>query len=227
MRSDQVHSPPLLPAKARLRVLSVLGTDSAIESEPQAHAAPFPDPSIRYRTASMTCTSARLASGGSRYWFGRSISTPPSDMVGASIRPLHSERASAVRELSAIASPWRIPLLIAGLATGFHQSDATGVDTLQGRGVDESAVAETGGAGTVKLPRHQIIAIGEVEAGIMLVCSVFQTLCTCPAGTLFTQRGHRRGVAAGFAGDVAPVAQGVQPPTDTGQSLLGELADGG
>ncbi|RFZ50608.1 hypothetical protein MSS4_01999 [Mycobacterium marinum] len=47
-------------------------------------------------------------------------------------------RASVVRELSAIASTGRIPLLVAGLAMGFHQSDAAGVDALQGRGVDET-----------------------------------------------------------------------------------------
>ena len=115
--------------------------------------------------------------------------------------------------------------MVARLATGFHESDAAGVGTLEGCGVDEGAVAEAGGAGTVKLPRHQII--GGVEAEIMLVCTAFQTLFTCPGGAAFAQRAHCRGVAAGFADDVAPVAEGVQPPADTGQSPIGELADGG
>ena len=203
MRSDQVHGTPLLPAAARLRVLSVLGAYSAIEGEPQAHATPLSDPSIRSRTAIMTCTSARLASRGSRQWSGRTISTPPSDIVGASIRASLSDRASAVRDLSAIASPCRIPLLVAALATGFHESDAAGVDALEGGRIDEGAVTKAGGAGTVKLPRHQIIAIGRAEAEIMLVCSAFQALFTCPGGAAFAQRGHRGGVAAGFAGDVA------------------------
>lgn len=227
MRGDQVDGTPLLPTAARFRVLSVLGTHSSVEGEPQAHATPLSNSSIRSRTASMTCTSARLASRGSRYWFGRSISTPPPDMVGASIRVPQSERAHAVRGRSAIASPWRIPMLVAGLATDFHQSDATGIDALEGRGVDKSAVAEAGGAGTVKLPRHQIIATGRVEVGTMLVPSVFQTLFTRPGGAAFTQRGHRCGVATRFARDVTSVAECVQPPTDTSQSPVGELADGG
>lgn len=97
----------------------------------------------------------------------------PSDTVGASGRASHPERARAARDLSAIASPWRIPLLIAGLATDFDQSDAAGVDVLDGRGVDEGPVAEAGGAGTIEFPCHQIIAIGGVEAEIMLVRSAF------------------------------------------------------
>lgn len=118
-------------------------------------------------------------------------------------------------------------MLVAGVATGFQQSDAAGVDALEGRGIDERAVAQAGGAGTVKFPRHQIIAIGGAQAGIMLECSAFQALFTCPSGAAFAQRGHRGRVAPGFAGDVTPVAQGVQPPADTGQSPIRELADGG
>jgi hypothetical protein len=152
VRSDQVYGTPLLPATARLRVLSVLRAHSAIEGEPQAHATPLSDPSIRSRTAIMTCTRAQLASRGSRQWSGTTISTPPSDMVGASIRAPRSEQACAVRDLSVILSTWRIPLLVAGLATGFHQSDAAGVDALEGRGVNEGAVAGGGVSGMVELP---------------------------------------------------------------------------
>ncbi|SIM64544.1 Uncharacterised protein [Mycobacteroides abscessus subsp. abscessus] len=101
------------------------------------------------------------------------------------------------------------------------------MDALQGGGIDEGAVAEAGGAGTVKLPRHQIIAIGGLQIQIMLMCSAYQTLFTCPGGAAFAQRGHGGGIAAGLGGDVASVAQSVQPAADTSQSPIGELADGG
>ena len=109
VRTDQVYRTSLLPAAARLRVLSVLRAHSAIEGESQAHAAPLPDPKFRSRTAIMTCTSARAASRGSRWSYGMSISTPPSDMVGASDRAPLPERVFAVRDLSVISSPRWIP----------------------------------------------------------------------------------------------------------------------
>lgn len=65
-----------------------------------------------------------------------------------------------------------------GLATCFYQSDEAGVDALEGRGIDETAIAEAAEAGTFELPRHQIIATGEVTVGIVLVCSAFQAFFT-------------------------------------------------
>lgn len=62
--------------------------------------------------------------------------------------------------MSAIASPWRIPLLIAGLAAGLHQSGAAGEDVLEGGGVDEGAVARGGVSGVVELPPHVVALLG-------------------------------------------------------------------
>lgn len=54
-------------------------------------------------------------------------------------------------------------MFVVGLATCFYQSDEAGVDALEGRGIDETAIAEAAEAGTFELPRHQIIATGEVN----------------------------------------------------------------
>jgi hypothetical protein len=160
VRSDQVCGAPLLPAAAGIGILSVLGAHSAIEGESQAHATPLSDPTIRSRTASITCTSARLASRGRRYWWGTSISTPPSDIVGESVRSPRSEPACAVRDVSVIASTRRIPLFLAGLAAGLYQASAAGDEVLEGGGVDERAIAGGGVSGAVELPQQFVALLG-------------------------------------------------------------------
>ncbi|ABL04738.1 conserved hypothetical protein [Mycobacterium ulcerans Agy99] len=121
--------------------------------------------------------------------------------------------APAARELSAIAAVGRICLLAGALATGFHQAYAAGMDALQGSGVNEGAVAGAGGAGMVKLPRHQLIAIGraEIEHNVSRVAR--SRSLERPAGTSVRRPalgeafgGQRTGEAGGAVYDNAELA---------------------
>src|SRR5271163_50119 len=105
-----------------------------------------------------------------------SISTLPSDMVDASFRAPRSDRGRPVRDLSVIASPGWIPLLVAGLATRFQQSDTAGVDALERCAVHDSAVAGGGVAGTVERPPRVISLLDWIEWRMMLRCAVFSDL---------------------------------------------------
>ena len=84
-------------------------------------------------------------------------------MVGESVRAPRSEPACAVRDVSVIASPRRIPLFLAGLAAGLYQAGATGKELLEGSAVDERAVAGGGVSGAVELPPQVVAVLGWID----------------------------------------------------------------
>src|SRR5262245_18487416 len=97
---------------------------------------------------------------------------------------------ASVRGSSLIASPWRIPMPVAGVAARLYQSRAAGLDVLQGGGVDEGAVASGGMPCAVEIPADFAL-LGQLGQRVV------RGLLSSPGGADGAECTHGDRVAAG------------------------------